>query len=106
MLITVEAFNWKTKEQCRLPDIPTGLRIHSGTVLYGIPIVCGGLNYEVPLSDCYKLKGDDGTWEAVSLFCIFYSLHLNNISKLFFTAEAAYCDHFGTDQSYYIISGE
>jgi hypothetical protein len=71
-MITVEALNWKTKEQCLLPEIPTGLRIHSGTVLYGTPVICGGLNYEVPQGDCYKLKEEDGIWESVS-FRFFHS---------------------------------
>jgi hypothetical protein len=91
-MITVEALNWKTKEQCRLPEIPTGLRIHSGTVLYGTPVVCGGLNYEVPQGDCYKLKEEDGTWESVSFrFLLLFIIVIIKIKLSFFCA--AQSDH-------------
>lgn len=65
-LSSVEAFNWKTKEQCQLNDLPVGMRIHSATVLYGVPIVCGGFSYEIPLHSCYKYVEQKDSWEPIS----------------------------------------
>ena len=62
---SVEAINWKTKEQCRLADLPEGIRIHSGAVLYGVPVVCGGYSFEIPLQTCHKFQEETGKWKTV-----------------------------------------
>jgi hypothetical protein len=64
---SVEAVNWKTKEQCRLADLPEGIRIHSGAVLYGVPVVCGGFAFEIPLQTCHKFKEETGKWTTVRI---------------------------------------
>jgi hypothetical protein len=64
-LTSVEAFNWKTKEQCALNALPVGIRIHSATVLYGVPVVCGGFSYEIPLQSCFKYVEETGLWKPV-----------------------------------------
>ena len=65
-LNSVEAFNWKTEEHCQLNDLPIGIRIHSATVLYGVPIICGGFSYEIPLQSCYKYLEQNDSWEPIS----------------------------------------
>ena len=65
-LTSVEAFNWKTNEQCQLNDLPVGTRIHSATVLYQVPIICGGYSFEIPLESCYKYHEENDSWEPIA----------------------------------------
>lgn len=65
-LAFVEAFNWKTNEQCQLNDLPVGTRIHSATVLYQEPIVCGGFSFEIPLQSCFKYLSENDSWQPIA----------------------------------------
>ncbi len=67
---SVELFNWKTNQSCNLPqNLPIVLSEHSGTVLNGVPIVCGGYGPGNKLqSRCFKLDRVTKTWKNVSLF--------------------------------------
>ena len=68
LLDTVELFNWKTNQSCSLPQkLPIVISEHSGTVLNGIPIVCGGYGPENELqSSCFQLDKETKTWKNVS----------------------------------------
>ena len=65
-LDSVEAFNWKTKEQCRLNDLPLGVRIHSSAILEGTPIICGGFSVELAISSCFKYDPEADSWEPTA----------------------------------------
>ncbi len=65
-LSSVELFNWQTGEQCQIKNFFNSISAHSGTVLDGIPIICGGYRYSSGLDECYKLNKNDLSWERVS----------------------------------------
>ena len=65
-LTSVEAFNWKTREQCRLKDIPVGVRIHSSAVLDKVPMMCGGFSLDAVITNCYKYDSVADSWEETS----------------------------------------
>jgi hypothetical protein len=65
-LSSVELFNWRTKEQCSLKDLPIKVRIHAGTVFQGIPIICGGYVSDETTDECYKYSILEKSWLAVS----------------------------------------
>ena len=76
-LAEVELFNWKTKKQCRLQDLPNAVGGHSGVVLDGIPIYCGGQkNDTIEYSrNCYKYNRESKIWtEVFSNFILFMVL--------------------------------
>ena len=62
----VELFNWQTGEQCQIRDFYNDICAHTGTVLDGVPIICGGYRYSSGLDECYKLNKADMAWERVS----------------------------------------
>jgi hypothetical protein len=68
LLNTVEMFNWKTLEHCYLPStLPLAVSEHSGTVVDGVPIFCGGYGPENDKQNgCYKYDTSDQTWKRVS----------------------------------------
>ena len=64
-LDSVELFNWQTGEQCQIGDFYKSVGAHSGTVLEGVPIICGGYESGHGLDECYKLNKDEMVWEQV-----------------------------------------
>ena len=60
---SVELYNWKTGEQCRLKDLPEPVSCQSGTVMEGTPIICG--NFEGSQDKCYSLNNTSNTWIKV-----------------------------------------
>lgn len=62
-LKSVEAFNWKTKDQCNLNDLPLEVRIHSSAVFEKVPIICGGLSEDVAITRCYKYDPVVDSWQ-------------------------------------------
>ena len=74
-LKSVELFNWQTGEQCKLANpLPFTVAAHSGAVLDGVPVFCGGIavlgQYPETSNLCYKLNKETMTWERVSPFII------------------------------------
>ena len=64
---TVELFNWETGEHCKLGDLPFGVAAHSGTVMNGIPVFCGGyLDSSGDSSFCHKYNIQKQEWEQVN----------------------------------------
>ncbi len=50
--------------QCPFGNLPNPLRLHSGIVWNGIPIICGGINELSEVQDsCYKYENDK--WKRV-----------------------------------------
>ena len=72
LLDTVEMFNWKTREQCYLKNkMPLTLSEHSGTVLNGVPIFCGGYGpANTRQKGCYKFDKVNKDWQSVSSKCL------------------------------------
>ena len=69
-LKSVELYNWKTGEQCRLGDFPKPIRGHSGTVWNGEPHICSGtstLDSGLTQKGCYRLDKNDLQWKSVSI---------------------------------------
>ncbi len=66
-LAEVELFNWKTQKQCRLENLPYPVGGHTGVVLNGIPIYCGGQknNQTLYSKNCYKFNMEDKDWTEV-----------------------------------------
>ena len=64
-IASVELFNWKTGEHCQLKDLPYPISGHTGLVVNGIPVFCGGYSniYE---TRCYQLNKGAQTWEQVN----------------------------------------
>ena len=63
---TVELFNWETREHCKLGDLPFGVAAHSGTVLNGIPVFCGGfLDSSSQSRLCHKYNLQKQEWDQV-----------------------------------------
>ena len=64
---TVELYNWKSGEQCQLGNLPTAVGSHSGAVLDGIPIYCGGFSSDAMFGDnrCFKLDLEERKWIQV-----------------------------------------
>ena len=81
-LSTVELFNWRTGEQCPLKDLPIKVRIHSGTVFDGVPIICGGFSNEELISSCYTYSSEDNNWKPVSSFRLFEIGSKNKLGKI------------------------
>jgi hypothetical protein len=55
------------REHCKLPDLPSAVRGHTGTVLQGEPMYCGGKNSDKQsVSDCYKFVSETRNWIKVS----------------------------------------
>jgi len=70
-LNSVELYNWQTGEQCKLESrLPFQVAAHSGIVLDGVPVFCGGVanlgQYPDASALCYKLNKENMTWERVS----------------------------------------
>ncbi len=42
-----------------------GVRIHSGTVLDGVPVFCGGFSLEKAQDGCYKYSKEEKSWKEV-----------------------------------------
>ena len=80
LLDTVEMFNWKTHQQCYLKArLPITVSEHSGTVLDGKPVFCGGFGPDNSRQKgCYKYEKDNKTWINVKI-----RLHASAISFLF-----------------------
>ena len=68
LLDTVELFNWNTREQCNLTNrLPIIVSEHSGTVLNGAPIFCGGYGpLNLRQKGCYKYDRTTQAWSNVS----------------------------------------
>ena len=66
-LSSVELFNWKTGEQCLLQELPHGIAAHSGTVMDGVPVICGGFTTDTD-DRCFKLNKTSHYWVQVSNF--------------------------------------
>ncbi len=62
----VELYNWQTGQICQLNDLPYDMDASSGTVLDGIPILCGTWQSGQGDKNCIKLNKDDLTWDRVS----------------------------------------
>ena len=65
---SVELYNWQTGEQCQLPDLPYNITAHTGTVLDGVPVFCGGytgLESNPVENKCYKMDMNDKSWIQV-----------------------------------------
>jgi hypothetical protein len=65
---TVELFNWKTFQQCQLPDLPFAVQHQVASVLEGTPVFCGGSTNSGSSLLCYKLDKTNDTWVQVSVF--------------------------------------
>ena len=67
-LASVELYNWETGEQCQLGDLPRPIAEHTGTVINGTPVYCGGVQDQgyVNSAECYKFNKKDRVWERVS----------------------------------------
>ena len=65
-LKSVELYNWKTGEQCELPDLPYEISYHTGVTFEGTPAFCGG-GYSQTADErrCYKFEKSSLTWTQV-----------------------------------------
>ena len=63
-LSTVKLYNWQTREQCQLKDLPYGVAAQAATVMDDVPVFCGGDSgrYE---NRCFKLNKTDQSWIQV-----------------------------------------
>ena len=61
---SVELYNWNTGAQCSLASLPEPFGLHSGTILDGIPVICGGTTGTVK-SDCYEFDKKIKNWLRV-----------------------------------------
>ena len=61
---TVELFNWKTLEQCRLADLSVYVQGHSGGVLEERPIFC----VQAASAECYAYNKISKHWDQVRLY--------------------------------------
>ena len=62
-----ELYNWETGAQCRVKDLPLAFGKHSGTVIDGVPIVCGGTTDAATIqTKCYKFDTKLKDWLNVS----------------------------------------
>ena len=68
LLDTVEMLNWKTGEQCYLKSkMPLTVSEHSGAVLDGVPVFCGGYGpSNTRQKGCYKFDKVAKNWQNVS----------------------------------------
>ena len=62
-----ELFNWKTGEQCQLPDFPQPSHAATGIIFDGIPCICGGFNGVGFSKLCFKFDKLTRTWIRVSI---------------------------------------
>ena len=63
----VELYIWETGAQCRVKDLPLAFGKHSGTVIDGVPIVCGGTTDSATIqTKCYKFDSNLKDWLNVS----------------------------------------
>ena len=61
---SLELFNWETWDHCKLGNLPYGVAGHSGTVMNGIPVFCGGYSSHSS-SWCFKYNIQSKEWEQV-----------------------------------------
>ena len=71
MLSTVELFNWKTGEQCFLQHLPYKVAGHSGIIMDGVPVYCGGYSTEIE-ARCFMLNKTSQVWVQVSNFVLLF----------------------------------
>jgi hypothetical protein len=65
-LKSVELFNWETGKHCTLENLPFGVAAHSGIVMNGSPVFCGGyLDSSRSSSWCHKYNIRSKEWEKV-----------------------------------------
>jgi hypothetical protein len=69
LLDSVELFNWKTGQQCFLKSkLPLTVSEHSGTVIDGQPIFCGGYGpNNARQKGCYAYEKSEDRWRNVSV---------------------------------------
>ena len=69
LLDTVELFNWKTRQQCTLQTrLPIIVSEHSGAVLSGVPLFCGGYGpLNLRQKGCYKYERTTQAWTSVRI---------------------------------------
>jgi hypothetical protein len=60
---TAELYNWRTMEQCQLPNLPVGVAAHVAASLDGVPVFCEAGSES---RSCYKMDKATKTWVSVS----------------------------------------
>ncbi len=60
----VELFNWRTNQQCQLPDLPVGVYGHVAAFMEGVPVFCEA---GTTRRSCYKMDKTTQKWVSVSL---------------------------------------
>ena len=64
LLSSVELFNWRTGQQCRLSSLPQARAASCGAVWNGIPFICGGDSYYQQPFYCLMFKNN--TWQQMT----------------------------------------
>jgi hypothetical protein len=59
----VELFNWRTNQQCQLPDLPVGVYGHVAAFMEGVPVFCEAGTIR---RSCYKMDKTTKKWVSVS----------------------------------------
>ena len=65
----VEPYNWKTGEQCTLPDMPIYSAGSEAVVMNGFPIFCGGslddMEWKSFDERCFRMDKTTKSWKKV-----------------------------------------
>ena len=91
ILTSVELYNWKTGEQCRMADLPVPITGPSATVLNGNPVFCGGITTGAynGTTHCFSLNKELAVWESVRTQSFYHTYlilkrHISIISQVNF----------------------
>ena len=65
-LNSVELYNWRTGQQCQLPNLTNPVASQVSVVMNGTAAYCGGSNAAGRSLQCFKLDKATKTWMQVS----------------------------------------